>query len=58
MLNSNDVNNWLFKNFDLCFVSETHLTKGQIFEVSRFRVIHNPDSLITDKKAHGVEFHV
>ena len=37
LLKSTDVSDWLYKNFDICFVSETHMTKGEKMDIKNFK---------------------
>ena len=53
LLHSKFIQNWFRLNFDIIFISETHLTKGQIFEIPDFVVRHNPYSTVEDTKARG-----
>ena len=52
-LNTTYINNWLTKNFDICFISETHLTKGQKVNVTNFNCKHNSFSNVEDPKPRG-----
>ena len=40
-------------NFDIVFITETHLTKGTRFSIPDFTPYHNPLSDHNDKKPHG-----
>ena len=53
LLRSDFIVNWMIKNFDIVFISETHLTKGQKFEIKDFKAVHNPYSSVDDLKARG-----
>ena len=53
LLRSAFIVNWLVTNFDIVFISETHLTKGQKFEIKDFSAVHNPYSSVDDLKARG-----
>ena len=53
LLRSDFINDWLTVNFDIIFISETHLTKGQIFELKNFGAVHNPYSTVDDIKPRG-----
>ena len=44
---------WLQTNFDIVFVTETHLTKGTRFSLPDFTQYHNPLSDHNDRKPHG-----
>ena len=53
LLQSAFINNWLTVNFNIVFFSETHLTKGQTFEINNFIAVHNPYSTVDDVKPRG-----
>ena len=53
LLHSAFIQNWFHDNFDIIFISETHLTKGQIFEIPDFIARHNAFSTVDDVKARG-----
>ena len=53
LLNSKFIQNWLRVNFDIIFISETHLTKGQVFEIDGFSARHNAYSTVDDVKTRG-----
>ena len=53
LLLSEFIQNWFRENFDIIFISETHLTKGQLFELPDFVARHNPYSTVDDAKARG-----
>ena len=53
IIKSTDVSSWLYKNCDICFLSETHMTVGQPFKVDRFKCINHPFSDVFAKKARG-----
>ena len=53
LLRSDFINNWLAVNFDVVFISETHLTKGQLYELKNFAAVHNPYSTVDDVKPRG-----
>ena len=53
LLHSAYIQNWFHENFDIIFISETHLTKGQIFEIPDFVARHNAFSTVDDVKARG-----
>ena len=44
---------WLKKNFDVLFISETHLTKGQQYKLDDFKDYHNSYSEHDAKKPRG-----
>ena len=44
---------WLKNNFDVLFISETHLTKGQQYKLDDFKDYHNPYSEFDAKKPRG-----
>ena len=44
---------WLKNNFDVLFISETHLTKGQQFHLDGFKDYHNSYSEYDAKKPRG-----
>ena len=52
-LSTDYVISWLQTNFDIVFVTETHLIKGTRFSVPHFTPFHNPVSDHTDRKPHG-----
>ena len=35
------IRDWLFKNFDICYITETQMTKGGVFELDSFLPFHN-----------------
>ena len=37
--------------FDIIFLTETHFTKGQTFDLSNYKSYHNPISTVNDRKA-------
>ena len=53
MIKSAEVSSWLYKNFDICFFSETHMTKEENFEVNNFKSIKHPFSDVLVKKPRG-----
>ena len=53
LLRSKFIQNWLHGNFDIVFVSETHLTKNQLFDLNDFAAYHNPYSTVDDAKPRG-----
>ena len=44
---------WLNKNFDIVFLSETHLVKDEKYKLNSYTEYHNPFSTHTDRKARG-----
>ena len=44
---------WLKDNFDVLFISETHLTKGQQFRLDDYNDYHNSYSEYDAKKPRG-----
>ena len=53
LVKSSDVSDWLEKNCDICFLSETHMTKEEYFKMDNFKCIHHPYSDIFGKKPRG-----
>ena len=53
LLKSKFIQNFLQTNFDIVFISETHLTKGRSFEIEKFVDYHNSYSTVNDVKARG-----
>ena len=53
LLRSDFITNWLTVNFDIVFITETHLTKGQPYELKNFAAVHNPYSTVDDIKPRG-----
>ena len=53
MLLSDHILAWLQTNFDIVFITETHLTKGTRFSIPDFNQYHNPLSDHNDRKPHG-----
>ena len=53
LLHCKFIQNWFRLNFDIIFISETHLTKGQYFEIPDFVARHNPYPTVDDAKSHG-----
>ena len=53
LLRSDFINNWLISNCDILFLSETHFTKGQQFDIENFYAKHNPFSTVDDKYPRG-----
>ena len=50
MLNSEFIKKWLHENFDIIFISETHLTKGQSFNFHDYIPFHN--AFTSPNKSH------
>ena len=40
-LKTNAVNDWLINHFDICFITETHMTKGELFILHSYLSFHN-----------------
>ena len=40
-LKTDFIRNWLLNNFDICFITETHMTKGEAFNLELFLSFHN-----------------
>ena len=53
LIKSEKIQNWLEKNFDMVFLSETHLVKGEKFKLNSFNEYHNAFSTQDDRKARG-----
>ena len=53
LIKSAEVSAWLYKNFDVCFVSETHMRKGQSFKVDNFKCSNHPSTDALGSKARG-----
>ena len=53
LLLSDHILAWLQINFDIVFITETHLTKGTRFSLPNFTQYHNPLSDHNDRKPHG-----
>ena len=53
MIKTEEVSNWLYKNCDICFLSETHMTMGQKFDVNNFKCVNHPFSDVFSKKPRG-----
>ena len=53
MIKSPEVSGWLNKNFDVCFLSETHMTKGEDFSIENFKCTNNPFSDVLMNKPRG-----
>ena len=53
LIKSEKIQNWLSKNFDVVFLSETHLVKEEKFKLNSFNEYHNAFSTHEDKKARG-----
>lgn len=53
LIKSAEVLGWLNKNCDICFVSETHMTKGENFDIENFKCINHPFSDVLGSKPRG-----
>ena len=53
MIKSEEDSSWLYKNIDVCFLSETHMTVGQKFNVNNFKCVNHPFSDVFSKKPRG-----
>ena len=53
IVKSDEVSNWLHKNFSICFLSETHMTKGEEFNVDNFKCVNHPFSDVLVRKPRG-----
>ena len=53
LIKSEKIQNWLNKNFDIVFLSETHLVKGEKFKLLSFNEYHNSFSTDMDRKPRG-----
>ena len=53
LIKSEKIQNWLNKNFDIVFLSETHLVKGEKYKLPSFTDYHNPYSDHMDRKPRG-----
>ena len=53
IIKSPEVSGWLNKNCDVCFLSETHMTKGEDFSIDHFKCVNNPFSDVLVKKPRG-----
>ena len=53
MIKSAEVSGWLYNNCDVCFVSETHMTKGQCFDIQNFECFNHPFSDVLGSKPRG-----
>ena len=53
LIQSDKIVKWLDKNFDVVFLSETHLVKGEKYKLNSFYEYHNPFSKDTDRKPRG-----
>ena len=55
MIKAPEVSGWLHKNFDLCFVIETHMTKGEKFDLEGFKCFNHPFSdVLASKPREGL----
>ena len=48
MVRSKKIQKWLSKNFDIVFLSETHLLKGEKYKIDSFKDYHNAFSTNED----------
>ena len=53
LIKSEKIQSWLNKNFDIVFLSETHLVKGEKYKLPSFTDYHNPYSDHMDRKPRG-----
>ena len=53
MIKAPEVSGWLHKNFDLCFVIETHMTKGEKFDLEGFKCLTLLEQKVTEQKNAG-----
>ena len=53
LIKSQNIQTWLDKNFDIVFLSETHLFKGERYKLNSFTEFHNSYSVQDDRKARG-----
>ena len=53
MIKSEKIQQWLSKNFNILFLSETHLVKGEKYKLKSFVEHHNSYSSHEDKKSRG-----
>ena len=53
LIRSEKIQKWLSKNFDIVFLSETHLLKGEKYKIDSFKDYHNAFSTNEDQKARG-----
>ncbi len=53
LLTSDFILKWLQTNFDIVFITETHLTEGTRFSLPDFKEFHNPLSDHNDPHPHG-----
>ena len=53
LLKTEYISQWIKSKFDLCFLSETHFTKGQLFDLLPYISYHNAYSNIYDKHPRG-----
>ena len=53
MIKSPEISSWFCKNFNICFLLETHMTKGEDFNIDYFKCCNNPFSDVLAKKARG-----
>ena len=48
-LNDENIVRWI-EQFNIIYLSETHFTKGQVFNISNYKAYHNPISDVNDGK--------
>ena len=53
LIQSEKIQHWLCKNFDIIFLSETHLVKGEKYKLISYNDYHNSFSTHTDTKPRG-----
>ena len=53
LIKTEKIQNWLNKKFDIVFLSETHLLKGEKYKLGSFTEYHNSFSSHTDRKPRG-----
>ena len=54
MLKCNEVSTWLSNACDICFLTETHLIKGQNFRLKNFNCVNHPFSEAGEKPRGGM----
>ena len=52
-LQTDVIRSWLSSNFDICFITETHMTKGEAFNLESFLSFHNAYSKPTCDHPRG-----
>ena len=53
LIKSEKIQNWFKENFNIIFLSETHLTKQEKYKLASYTEHHNPYSDEKDRKARG-----